>query len=99
VVPGGGCTQSRDRVLDAELGKRHHVHISLDHDEAGGPPAGPRDQMQPIELSPLVKDGRLRRVQVLWPVPREEAPPEPDDATARVPDREHDSITETVVMP
>ena len=98
VVGRGRGAQRGDGGVHAVLEKRHHVHVTLDHDQ-------PRDLRvrlahlpQAVEFPALVEERGLGRVEVLRAVVLFHHPAaEGDDAAPAVVDGEHDAVAELVV--
>ncbi len=86
-----------DAFAKARLGERDHVHIAFDHHHAPALARGGRGKVQVVERPSLVKQGRIGRVQIFGLARAEDAPPECDDAPARIADRDHDPAAEPVV--
>jgi len=76
----------------------HHVHVSLDHQQAPQAARCLARLIEPIELPPLVEQLGFRGVQVLGLALVQHAAAEGDGPPARVADREHDPIAESVVV-
>ena len=78
-----------------------NVHIAFDHENAVGLARGGRGAIEIEEQPTLVEQRCVRRVQVfgrIWlRLGIEDAPAEPDDAAAHIPDRQHQTPAKSVV--
>ena len=92
-----GGSQRGDTVDDAVLGKRHHVHVALDHEHVLQSTLSAACLVESVELASLAEDIRLGGVDVLGLALPVHAPPEADDAAAGVANGEDDAFTEPVV--
>ena len=94
---GGGGAQGGYRIRDAGLVQAHHVHIAFDDHQPGKiRPRLPRF-VQPVEFASLVKQGRLRGIEVFRLPLIDDPAPKPQHAPARITDRKHQAVPETVV--
>ena len=100
MVAGGRRPEGRHRVVDAELGEGHDVHVAFHHHEPGGPaPPAAQRLVLAVELPALAEHRPLRRVEVLrLPFPDDPAA-EPDHPPPAVADREHHPVPEPIVVP
>src|SRR5690606_24579594 len=58
----------------------------------------PRREIQPEQQPALIKNGRLRRVEILWIVLCRQRPrPEPDYTSAFISDWDHQAVAEAVI--
>ena len=99
VFSGQGGAEGGDDIGDAELVRHEDIRVSLDHDS--GPPLSDRafGFVQPIEAGALVEEDGLRRIEVLRAFSiSEHSGAETNGAVPHVPDREHDSAAEPVVV-
>jgi hypothetical protein len=98
VGPTRRSTERGHRIGDPRLREGDHVHVPFDEDQSIELAYGPTRLIEAVEFAPFVKNGRLRRVEVLRLLVTEHPSTEPDHAPADVPDREHDPIAEAVVL-
>ena len=87
-----------DRVRDPGLVQAHDVHVALDHQQSLQAARRLPRLVEAVQLAALVEQLGLGRIQVLGLALVEHAPAEADRAAARVADREHEPVAETVVM-
>src|SRR5882757_5816413 len=76
----------------------HGIHISFDDEQALEVGTRPPGFIQRIQLTALVKEGGLGGVEILRLPLLDDAPPEGDDPSARIADREHDPVPEAVIV-
>src|SRR5258708_26442013 len=92
-----GSTERGYRVADAELRKRDHVHVALDHHHAARRADRIARLHQPIDFAALLEERRLGRVQVFGLAVSDHAPAEADHGAARTEDREHHTLAEAIL--
>ena len=91
--------ERRHGVVDAGLVQPHGVHVAFDDSQALEVGARAARFVQAVQLAPLVKQHRLRGVQVLGLAGIDNAAAEGDDASAVVADGKHDAIAKAIVVP
>ncbi len=97
MLGAGGGAQGGDGIGNAELGQGDDVHVTLDHQQAFELTIGLLGLVESVKLTALVKDGGLRRIQVLGLLVAEHAATEADDSAPAVADGEHDAVAKAVV--
>ncbi|MCY1520501.1 hypothetical protein D9M68_552810 [compost metagenome] len=97
MLGGARRAERGDRVREAELRQRDHVHVALGDERVAAVAEGGAGFVQAVELAALAEDGRLGRVQVLGLFVAEHAPAEADALALDVADREHHAVAEAVV--
>ncbi len=97
MVGGAGRAQGGDRLREAELGQRDHVHIALGHQAIAGLADRAAGLEQAVQLMALVEDRGLGRVQVLGLALVQHPAAKADAFALDVADREHDPVAKAVV--
>ena len=98
VVGGGAGAKGSHCVVDAGLRQSHHVHVTLDHHEPCHLAQGLARFVKTVKLAAFVEERGFRAVEVFRLALVDDATTETDDATARIADGEHDTVTEAVVV-
>ena len=102
-VIGRRCrAEGRAGVADSVLGEGDDVHIAFDDQNHRNVAQRLAHLVGAVQLAALVKERRLRRIQVLrivFAAFAEDAPAKGDHTAARVADGEHQPMAETVVEP
>ena len=89
--------EAGDDVVEAGLVGHQRVGVALDDDGLVRPPDRALGAVDEVERAALVEERRRRGVEVLGPLPLEEAAAQPDRMAALVADREDDPRPELVV--
>ena len=98
LILGQRGAERGDRLAEARLRQRHHVHVALDRDDAALVVRGLASTRRIEQDVALVEQRRLGRVQVLRRlVGIERTATEGDGAALEVGDREHHAVAEAVV--
>ena len=79
------------------LGQRHHVHVAFDHQYAVALADGFTSLEEAVQFTPLFKQRRFRRIEVLGFALVENAPAKGDHPATHVADGKHHPLAETVV--
>ena len=93
----GGGAERGDGVFDAILGKCHHVHITFHHDRSLRVADRPPCVEQAVQLTPFLKQRRLRRVQVFGLPLANDAAAETNNIAALIEDWKHHPIAEAII--
>ncbi len=97
MIFGGGGAQRGHGVVNAVLRQRHHVHVALDHHQLFQLAGRLTRLVQAVELAPLVKDRRLRRVEVFGLLIPHDPTAKGDGPTAQIAYREHHPVAEAII--
>ena len=84
------------RLCEAGLMHGNHIHIPLAQNELILP-APPR-KIQSVQISALVKDRRLRRIEIFWLAVPHHTPAEPDHPVLRIHDGVDHAVPELVMQ-
>ena len=95
-MSGGQCSSKRRHCIGkACLMHGDHIHISLTEDQIilpGGP-----GHIQPVKIPALIKDLRLRRIQVLGLAISHDTTSETNDPVVYIHDREDHTVPELII--
>ena len=97
VIGCAGRAEGGDRIGEAPLRERHHVHIAFGHEHVAGVANRVAGLEQAVELTALVEDLGFGGIQVFGLVVAQHASAKANAFALDVADREHHAVAEAVV--
>ena len=91
--------QRRNRMGQSGLVKRDRIEVPFHHDYGLQPSDRFPRKIQRIERLPLLEQGSIRRIQILWSPLAENTPAKTNDPFTQIRDRKHHAGAKTIVGP